>query len=173
MYGGRKSKVLNARGPPWALNCRQWETTTSKAFCKENSLVAPQNITHGISLPSRNSTTFRASPTLGPEQLKHGICGARTAGIQVKKRPPDPNSLHRQVAGSAPSNTTRMRCAHTDPLHSRNRTKTSHSPEVALFLTRFPSASLPPGKGGREKQDVGGHGEEGLVPGSSTISFPS
>lgn len=32
---------------------------------------------------------------------------------------------------------------------------------------------LPPGKGGREKQDVGGHGEEGLVPGSSTISFPS
>ena len=67
----------------------------------------------------------------------------------MKKRPPDPNSVRGQVAGSAPSNNTRARCggAHTNPLRSRNGTKTSHSPEVALFLTRFPSASLPPGKG--------------------------
>lgn len=36
-----------------------------------------------------------------------------------------------------------------------------------------PRVALPPGKGGREKQDVGGHGEEGLVPGSSTVSSPS
>lgn len=38
-----------------------------------------------------------------------------------------------------------------------------------MFREHFlppPRGVLPPGKGGREKQDVGGHGEEGLVPGS-------
>lgn len=52
----------------------------------------------------------------------------------MKKRPPDQNSLCGQVVGFSPSNTTRTRCVQTNPLLSRNRTKTSHSPEVALFL---------------------------------------